>query len=370
MKKLLFIVNVDWFFLSHRLPIAVEAIKQGFDVHLACSITEKKMELEAYGITIHPLMISRSGTSILNEIKSLKQVYTVVNSIKPDIIHTVTIKPVLYGNIVSRWLKVPTRISSISGLGYVFISTGLKSKAFKLIISLLYRIALHGANKVIFQNNADLNVIKNMGAITPQQVQIIRGSGVNLTQYSFVKEPTKDPVVMLVARLLIDKGVREFVAAAKLLKLNRPDIRMVLIGDIDLGNPNTITREELTDWCLDNTIEHWGYSKDIPATMAQANIIVLPSYREGLPKSLIEAAACGRAVITTDVPGCRDAIEPDKTGLLIPVKTYKPLAAAILTLVNNPSMRSQFSTRARELAEESFDIQDVVYKHLTIYKKI
>lgn len=367
MKKLLFIVNVDWFFISHRLPIALAAVKQGFEVHIACAVTGDIEILKKNGIIVHPISLSRSGINISSEFKAFKQLFSAIKLVEPDIIHSVTIKPVLYGNIAARLLGVPARIVSISGLGYVFIGVGLKTKLLRLLVSASYRLALGGAKAVIFQNEADRNTLRKLGATRRIQEVLIRGSGVALENYVVVEEPTAAPTVMLVARLLVDKGVEEFVAAAKLLKSNRPEIRMVLVGDIDKQNPKSITAGRLMEWVNDNTIEHWGYRVNIAETMGKANIIVLPSYREGLPKSLIEAAACGRAVITTDVPGCRDAIDANVTGLLVPVKTVKPLADAILRLVDDIELRHSFALAGRMLAKEAFDIKDVVQKHMEIY---
>ncbi len=366
-RKLLFIVNVDWFFISHRLPIALAAIKNGFEVHIACAITNRSDELSSHGLIVHPLGLSRSGVGAIGELKSLLQVYKILVEIKPDILHTVTIKPVLYGNILARLTKVPVRVSSISGLGYVFVASGLKSKLFRSLIAVMYRIALNGASAVIFQNKADRDVLSQMRAIKPYQEVFIRGSGVALDRYTVMPEPSGKPVVMLISRLLIDKGVGEFVAASKLLKSKRNDIRMVLVGDIDLGNPNTITCEQLTSWVDQGFVEYWGYCNDVPEVIAKSNLIVLPSYREGLPKCLIEAAACGRAVITTDVPGCRDAIEPGKTGLLVPPKTDRALAEAIARLVDDKLLRHNFARRSRFFAEEEFDIKDVIKVHLSLY---
>lgn len=366
-RKLLFVVNVDWFFVSHRLPIALKALKQDFEVHLACAVTDKKAYLEELGIIVHPLNLTRSGTNVLSEIRTFTQLYKLTRQLKPDLIHCVTIKAVLYGNITARLLKVPTRISSISGLGYTFIAVGFKAKLFRVILGFMYRVSLKGSKAVIFQNTADRDTLAQLNAIEPQQEIFIRGSGVDLRQYPVKPEPTGEPVVMFVARLLVDKGINEFVAAARLLEKSKPKIRMVLVGDIDLGNPKSVTNTQLDDWVEQGLVEHWGFSDDIASTMAKSNIIVLPSYREGLPKSLIEAAACGRAVITTDVPGCRDAIEPNKTGLLVSVKTVEPIADAIIKLIDNETQRHQFAINGRQLAEEAFDIQDVIKTHLAIY---
>ncbi len=228
-KKLLFIVNVDWFFISHRLPIAIAAIEEGYDVHIACGITDKKELLEREGIIVHPLALSRSGVGLFGELKTLKQLYSIIRDIKPDIIHSVTIKPVLYGNIVARLLSVPVRVSAISGLGYVFIAAGIKAKLFRTLISSLYKLALSGAKAVIFQNSADRDILRKLGVVHQEQEIFIRGSGVNLNHYPVLSEPTGQPVVMLIARLLIDKGVNEFAEAARIIKSQRSDVRMVLV---------------------------------------------------------------------------------------------------------------------------------------------
>ncbi len=368
MKKLLYIVNVDWFFVSHRLPIALSAIEVGYDVHIACNVTDKQALLTSHGITVHPISLSRSGTGLFGELKTLLQLMLILYNLKPDIVHNVTIKPVLYGNLAARLLRVPTRISSISGLGYVFIDSSIKAKLLQLIISRAYKTALKGSKSIIFQNTSDRDLLKNLGAITPHQEVFTRGSGIDLNAYPVTPEHRSTPVIMLAARLLIDKGVEEFTQAALMLKNTPRKIRMVLVGKIEPENPNAISKAQVKKWTSSGLVEYWGYSDDIASTMAKANIIVLPSYREGLPKTLIEAAACGRAVITTDVPGCRDAIEANKTGLLIPAHSASLLADAIITLIDNRELRAEFADNGRRLAESAFDISDVINTHLAIYK--
>ena len=201
MRKILFIVNVDWFFISHRLPIALATIKQGYEVHDACEITDKKTMLESLGLIVHPLTLSRSGTGIFSEFKTLKQLFTIIKLVGPDITHSITIKPVLYGNIISRLLRVPTRVASISGLGYVFIASGIKAKFFRVFIALLYRSALSNAKTVIFQNSSDRDVLKKLRAIKPEQELFIRGSGVDLSLYPVLPEPKDKLVVMLVVMI-------------------------------------------------------------------------------------------------------------------------------------------------------------------------
>ncbi|MDP2715682.1 glycosyltransferase family 4 protein [Rheinheimera sp.] len=368
-KKLLFVVNVDWFFLSHRLPIALAAQAAGYEVNIACQLTAKGEAIKGYGFILHNLPLERSGTSVFKEFKTLVAIKRVIKLSRPDIIHAVTIKPVLYTGLATLFSKIP-KVSSISGLGFVFISEGLKARLVRVFISFLYRLALrHRKSRVIFQNPTDRDLFISAGIISANQAIMIRGSGVNFAEYPFSEEPQGKPVAMLLARLLTDKGVLEFVEAAKLLRASNISCRLVLVGDVD-ENPKSVSQAQLNSWVGQQLIEYWGFSSDVAASYRQANIVVLPSYREGLPKSLIEAAACGRAVITTDVPGCRDAITPDVTGLLVPVKDSAALAGAIEKLVNDSDLRLSFGVAGRRLAEREFDINSVVNKHFAIYEEL
>ncbi|MFB2773870.1 glycosyltransferase family 4 protein [Shewanella xiamenensis] len=369
-KRLLFLVNVDWFFISHRLPIALAAQNSGYEVHIACSFTEKYDFLLQQGFKLHPLELSRTGTKFMSEILSFINIFNLLRTVKPDLVHLVTIKPVLYGGVASRILGVRNRVASISGLGYVFIATGFKASLMKAGICALYRFALKGNNtKVIFQNPDDMQQMINIKAISSKQVVMIRGSGVDLASFSVVAEPEGIPVIMLMARLLMDKGVMEFIEAARILKEQGVKCRFVLVGSTD-ENPKSVSSTLLNTWINEGIVEYWGFSDNPAETYSKANVAVLPSYREGLPKSLIEAAACGRAVITTDVPGCRDAISPGITGILIPAKDSLSLAEAIATLCENWQLRNQLGSAGRKLAENEFDIKSVINKHLSIYENL
>tara|TARA_B110000211_G_scaffold133702_1_gene153275 strand:- start:3205 stop:4320 length:1116 start_codon:yes stop_codon:yes gene_type:complete len=368
--KLLFIVNVDWFFISHRLPIAIAAIKKGYEVHIACGITVRKAELEGLGIVVHPLSISRSGTSLIKELKVIQEMNVVVKQVSPDVVHLVTIKGAVYGGIVTRFKKIKVRVASISGLGFVFIDKGFKARILRFLVTKLYRIALNSLNtKVIFQNENDKNIFIQNKIIKPEQSLIIRGSGVDLVTYKYLPEPAGEKVIMFLARLLKDKGLVEFCDAAVALKESGFKGRFVLVGDIDLHNPNSLSQEELSNYINSGYIEHWGFTTNAAEIIAKSHIMVLPSYREGLPKSLIEAAACGRAIITTDVPGCRDAITSNETGLLIPVKSSEAIVRAIKILCDNDDKRIAMGKKGRALAESCFKIDDVIETHLKLYKE-
>jgi len=370
MKKILFIVNVDWFFVSHRLPIALEAIRQGYEVHIVTTVTDKLDLLEKSGLIVHNLSLhrSRSGISIFSEFWAL---LSIIKDITPDIVHLVTIKPVLLGGIASRLANVPAVVSAISGLGFTFHGNGFVFSLRRKFISLFYYLSLgHKNQKIIFQNNDDkLKLFKIRKDINNRSV-LIQGSGVDLSLYSVVENNFNHPVVMMAARLLSSKGVREFVQASKIICTDNKNVRFVLLGDIDPLNPESIKKSEISQWKEDGLVEIWGYRSDMNNIIPKANIVVLPSYYgEGLPKILIEAAACGRVVITTDHPGCRDAIT-QKTGVLIPIKDSEALADAIRALLQNPQKAIKMGEAGRELAEQNYSIEKVCKKHIKIYKDL
>lgn len=374
MKRLLFVVNVDWFFVSHRLPIALEAVRAGYEVHVATVLTDKRAELEASGLTVHPLDFERGDATLTSVWRTLGQLYRVFRLVHPDLVHLVTIKPVLLGGIAARLARVPAVVAAVSGLGYVFIARGIKARFQRWIVTVLYRLALaHDSVKVIFQNADDRDGVIRAARLPIEQTHVIRGSGVNLDCYRVVPPPAGPPVVVLAARLLADKGVREFVDAARILRRSSAASRLarfVLVGAIDPANPASLTREELSAWSDEGVVEVWGFRSDMAQVLSEASIVVLPSYREGLPKVLIEAAACARAVVTTDVPGCRDAIEPGVTGLLVPVRDPRALARAIEQLIEDPHRCKAMGAAGRSLAERAFDVRQVVAAHLIIYEAL
>jgi glycosyltransferase involved in cell wall biosynthesis len=372
MKKLLFVVNVDWFFVSHRLPIALEAIRAGYDVHIATVLTDQRAELESSGLTVHPLDFERGDATLASIWRTFRQLYRLFRSERPDLVHLVTIKPVLLGGIAARLARVPAVVAAVSGLGYVFIARGVKARVRRWVVGALYRLALaHDSVNVIFQNADDRDTLIRAAHLPIECTQVIRGSGVNLDRYRVAPLPDGPPIIVLAARLLVDKGVREFVDAARILR--RSDVaangllRFALVGSVDPANPASLTHEVLSAWADEGVIELWGFRPDMDQVLSAASIVVLPSYREGLPKVLIEAAACARAVITTDVPGCRDAIEPGVTGLLVPVRDSKAIAQAIRQLLGNRERCQQLGMAGRTLAEREFDVRQVVAAHMQIY---
>lgn len=370
-SRLLFVVNNPAFFLSHRLPLALAAQRAGYDVHVATMDGDSVARIQAHGLTHHVIPMTRSGKNPVQELATVWALYRLFREVRPDLVHLVTIKPVLYGGIAARLARVPAMVSAISGLGFVFVAQGAKAALVRRVVTVLYRWALgHPNSRIVFQNGNDRDVLRDLGAVRDDQVVMIRGSGVSLTDYEAVAEPEPPVVALMVARLLRDKGVLEFVEAARLLKREGANVRMRLVGGIDAGNPASVTQADVQAWQEEGIIEALGERQDIADLYAASHIAVLPSYREGLPRSLIEAAACGRAVVTTDVPGCRDAIEPDVTGLLVPARDARALAEAIGRLASDAALRQRMGAAGRLLAEREFDIDDVCRKHVEIYQTL
>ncbi len=369
-KTLMIVVNDPGFFLSHRLPIAVAAKKAGLKILVVTKPGEQIETILANGFEHYSLPLTRSGKNIFSEIRVITALWKLLKKRQPDIIHLVTIKPVLYGGILARLTKVPAVVSAISGLGLIYSGhNSFISKLSRAFIDFAYKTALSHPNQhVIFQNTNDVELL---GKTHASNKTIIPGSGVNLSDYPYLPEPEGNTIVSMASRLLKDKGAREFVAAARILKEKNLDIKMQLIGSTDPQNPRSISDEQYQNWESDQDVDCLGYRTDIAELFSNSAIIVLPSYyKEGLPKALIEAAACGRATITTNLPGCRDAIIPNKTGLLIPAKNAKALADAIESLLANHNLRENMGRAARELAEKKYSIEDVVNKHLEIYSNL
>ncbi len=368
-RRLLFVVNNPAFFMSHRLPVAQAAQRAGYDVHVATMDGPAVTDIVALGMTHHVIPMTRSGKRPLQELGTLLALLRLFRRLRPRVVHLVTIKPVLYGGIAARLARVPGMVAAISGLGFVFLSNSLKMRLVRAVVARLYRLALgHPNSRVIFQNASDRDLLKSLGAVRDEQVVLIRGAGVDLDLCQALPEPAAPPVVAtMVARLLRDKGVWEFVEAARLLRARGVPVTMRLVGGVDAGNPTSATPAEVEAWQREGCVEALGERSDVPQLYAASHIAVLPSYREGLPKSLIEAAACGRAVVTTDVPGCRDAIDPDRTGLLVPVRDPQALADAIARLVDDAALRQSMGAAGRALAEREFNIERVARIHVELY---
>jgi glycosyltransferase involved in cell wall biosynthesis len=372
--KILFLINVDWFFISHRLPIALEAQDKGYVVTIACHFTKHKQELINMGFSVVDIPFSRSGSGIINELNTLKNIRKVIKEVNPSLIHAVTIKPVLYTGLVLKSINrnVPF-VAAISGLGYVFTASTLRAKLTRLIVSGFYKVALSQKYKtVIFQNTSDESILTDVAKLKANSKVLIKGSGADLSVYNYLPENSTDSIkVVMACRLLKEKGVYEYVASAKLVKEQYPRTEFLLVGTPDVENPNTVKQVEIDGWVKNSLIKYLGHRNDIPKVFSGSNIVCLPSfYGEGVPKVLIEAAACGRAIVTTDNPGCKDAIIDGETGILVPIRDAQALSQAIITLIKDTKLRNNMGKKARVFAEKEFDVKAVVAKHLDIYKNL
>ena len=371
--RLLFVVNDLGFFLSHRMPVAEAAAGDGWEVHIAAPPDPAAAaRLEDAGFRLHRFDLDRHGTNPAAEAASLGALYRLFRRVAPDLVHLVTIKPVVYGGVAARLAGVPAVVSAVSGLGYVFSERSARARAIARAVRPLYRAALgHPRQRVIFQNEHDREALAALGARLGDRSEMIRGSGVCLETFAPAPEPEGPVTVMLPSRLLREKGVAEFVAAAERLRAEGLEARFVLVGAAPEGNPSRVPDEVLEGWRAAGAVEFWGHRDDMPKVLAQAHVVVLPSYyREGLPKVLLEAAACARPVITTDWPGCRDALVPGETGLVVPPRDGQALADAIRRLVGDTTARRRMGRAGRALAERAFCVRAVAERHLEIYEAL
>jgi glycosyltransferase involved in cell wall biosynthesis len=371
-RRLLFVVNDTAFFVSHRLPVAVAARKAGFEVALAALDSGGREIIGAHGITYHPLAVDRTGVNPLRDVRLLYQLIRLIRAVRPTIVHTVTIKPVLYGGIAARLLEVPSLVSAVSGLGLVFVGGDRKASSVRWAVRSLYRLALgHKNSCVIFQNPDDSRYMIDAGLVTREHTVLIRSSGVDVSAFQPNPPPPGPPIAIMPARLLWPKGVGEFVEAARLLQQDGVAIRMALVGEPQDQHRASVTRSMIEGWVDQGLIEWWGYRTDMAQVYARSHIVCLPSYYgEGVPRVLIEAAASGRPIVTTDTPGCREVVEHGKNGLLVPPRAPSALADALRLLARDPELRLEMGQRGRERAVAEFSLDRVVAATLAVYERL
>jgi glycosyltransferase involved in cell wall biosynthesis len=359
-KKLFIVVNVDWFFLSHRLPVALAAKEADYDVTILCSETGLSSKIISYGLKFIEVPFSRAGTNISEELMLIKILLKIYKKESPDI----------YGSVAASWLGIKNVVNAISGLGYNFTAErkGVKQFILKRLLKFSFRSP---SLQFIFQNPDDVALFKGSGFVkSNDQIHLIKGSGVDLNEFDYTPEPNEGKIkVLLPARMLYDKGVVEFVKAGEKIKEEFSDtVCFNLAGDIDNHNPAAFSDTELLD-LIDPPYINWiGFQKDMASVLKSHHIIVLPSYREGLPKSLIEATAIGRPIITTDAPGCRECVEDGYNGFLVPVRDYIQLSDKNRKLITQEDLRKEMGKNSRTFAEKNFSIKMVVEKTLEIYK--
>lgn len=370
-RSIAFVCNVDWFFISHRLPLAIYGIANGYDVIVMTKDTGRRKEIEAVGVKFVDIPFIRSGKNIIHELNCIRKLSNAYKEFNPTIIHHITLKAALLGSVAAKTIKHKRVVNAISGLGYNFTDgrDGFLQKTIKSFINIAFKSKDF---RFILQNPDDVAMIKSMQLVPFSHIYLIKGSGVDLQEFPYT-EPEKKEILSLLfpARLLYDKGLNELIAAAnKLEDKLKGRVKFILAGDCDPGNLAAIKEEELKKKLIPGYLEWIGFNKDMYPVFAESDIVVLPSYREGLPKALIEACAVGRPIVTTDVPGCRECVENDVNGYLVSAKNSDELAEAIFSLVESDEKRLSFGLASRKLAEKQFSIEVVVEKTFAIYKKL
>lgn len=370
MIKILLVANTDWYLYRFRISLARYLRAQGWNVVFVSPDGQYAQFFLAEGFRWLEWRIGRQTINPFEEIKAVFDLVRIFRYERPALVHLHTVKPVLYGSLAARLVRTPAIVRSITGRGYVFLGNDLRARLLRPLVKLIYRFALRSPSGVtIFENDADRKYFLEAGLASPQSSFLIEGVGVDTDYYFPLPDPEGTPTVLMASRLLWDKGVGTFVEAARLLK-QKTNIRCVLVGETDPGNPASIKSATLNEWIEQGLIEWWGWQRDMRAVFAACHVVTLPSLGEGIPTVLLEAAACGRPIVATDVPGCRDVVQHGVNGLLVPPKDPQALAEAVLRLLNDPALRSIMGAEGRRLVVQRFSEHHIHAQTLALYSKV
>jgi|AntAceMinimDraft_1070359.scaffolds.fasta_scaffold01043_7 glycosyltransferase involved in cell wall biosynthesis len=371
--KLLYFISVDWFFYSHFLDRAIAAKEAGYEVVVLTGITREDNPLAEYGIKLIGIPFERRSLNPIGLLRNLIDVCRVLKQEKPDIVHQIALKPILVGSVACRLLGIKRVISAVVGLGYAYSSDKISARIMRRVLSALFNFVLDKKHaSTVFENADDRAYFVEKGWVLDKGAVLIRGAGVDIERFKPSDRAPETPVVILLSRMLWDKGVGEFVDAARQLrkKYGRAYAKFVLVGDPDDDNRGAIPRTQLNAWQAEETIEWWGFRPDVENVLANATISCLPSYREGLPKSLLESLAMGLPCVATDVPGCREAVKDGINGYLVAPRDPNSLALAIERLLKNPALQTQFGQVSRVMAIENFSREIVNHQTMALYERV
>ena len=367
-KHLVYVITEDWFFASHFLDRAKAAVGKGYKVSVITRCRETAREFRQYGLAPINIEFSRRGLNPITELITIFRLRTILKRIKPDIVHNVALKPVVLGSLAAQFAGVQNIVNAPVGMGYVFTSEENRARILRPVVNALIRYSLgRQVRRVIIENNDDFNNLVASGFAKKDSIALIKGAGVDTKKFDYKPEPDGQVRVIMVSRLLRDKGVQEFIDAAKLVKARESTVQFVLVGDVDEGNPTSLTADQLTDLRKSRDVTWLGARTDIAELLAASHVACLPSYREGLPKSLIEAASAGRPIVTTDVPGCREVVTHMVNGLLIQPRDVTALATAIEKLVNDPQLRQSMGKENRQKAESEYANEMIIAQTHGVY---
>ena len=368
-RKLLLFITEDYYVVSHRLPLAVAAQADGYDVTVVTRERHCGDIIRRAGLRMIPFENSRSGLNPLSDLGTLARLGAVYRREQPDIVHHVAMKPVLYGSLAAKVVGRARVVNAIAGMGWLFTAQndGRARWLQPLVRQALKRLASTGVT--IVQNRDDRELLEGLG-LDSSRIRLIPGVGVDLNAFRPAPAPSGPPTVVMPTRLLRDKGIVEFVEAARLLRSRGIAARFVIAGEPDPLNPASVSLDDIQAWITEGLIEHPGYVADMPGLLARSHVVCLPSYREGLPKSLTEAAAAGRAIVTTDVPGCRETVRDGYNGFLVPARSVSELAAALERLIVDPVLRNEMGRHSRAVAEQRFDQDAIIRQTLALYHEL
>ncbi|NRG18278.1 glycosyltransferase family 4 protein [Rhizobiales bacterium] len=356
------IASLTFSLVNFRLELLRSLVRSGCEVYALApdDDPESIAKLEESGVRFRRISMERAGTGLFADIKTLRSINTEFKSIRPDIVLPYTMKPVIYAGIAARMANIPKRYALITGLGYVFTggNPNFKKKLLRKISILLYRSALKNADRVFIYNKTDSEIFRSLDIVTSENSMLVPGSGIDTRHFNESAPPDGPPVFLLIARLLKDKGIREYVEAARILHAKYPESKLQLLGPFD-PNPAAISKEEVEEWTASGAIEYLGEAKDVRPYLRGCSVLVLPSYREGIPRTVLEAMSTGRAVVTTDAPGCVDTVADGETGFIVPVSDSIALAGAMEKFITTPSLISEMGVRARQRAVDCYDVHVV-----------
>jgi len=348
--RICFVITEDWYFWSHRRSLARYLVSQGHDIHLVTRLSKLESEIEAIDVTPHSVGLQRTAKNPFAEADVTRRMSRLFHELKPDVVHLVGMKPILYGSVASRMAKVPATVCAIAGLGWLFTPGGILKTSVRQLVSQYFRYALANNPRVqyLVQNSHHRDVLVQNKMAGFDQVTTISGAGVDPNRFRVQPEPDSIPTVMTHARMLWDKGIGDLVDAARILKQQNIECRIRLVGDPDPANPASISTAQLNAWNAEKIVAWQGRSNEIPQLLADSHIACLPSHHEGFPLSLVEAMSCGRPVVTNDIPGCRDAVKSEQSGLLVPKGDVPALATAITRLIQDPALRRRLGAQGRK----------------------
>lgn len=370
-KRLLFVVTEDRYFVSHRLHLAKHAISLGYEVGFLGNIVKHRDVLERAGIAVYDWNIDRGAKGIISQARSFFTLFKQVKCFKPNIVHAVSAKPILYSALACALLRVKSQVHALAGLGYIQSSNTFRALLIKRIVFVLLRMALCGEKTIlVLQNEDDASLLIANKVVVKEKIRIIRGAGVNTNIFNKVTEPNDQTFVVLPARMLWDKGVGEFVECAQIIAESEISARFVLVGEPDNQNPESIPSETIESWAKAGLVDWWGYRDDMAEVFARASIVCLPSYREGLPKSLLEAASCSLPLVAFDVPGCREVVVDGHNGFLLEFGDISGLAKSLEILLKDKSLREKMGQRGRELVELNFSQEIIAAETATVWDEV